>query len=108
MTVDFSPPAAPTADGKFHAEAAAGNADAADAAIATLIDALAGTAPVDRVLLKAAAGAGKSYALRRMVKESIEDGRASRVALVAFTNKQIHPLAVSLGKELGKDKEVSP
>ena len=94
---------APTADGKFHAEAAAGNAAAADAAIATLIDALDGTAPVDRVLLKAAAGAGKSYALRRMVKEAIEDGRATRVAVVAFTNKQIHPLAVSLGKELGKD-----
>ena len=56
------------------------------------------------MLLKAAAGAGKSYALRRMVGESIEDGRASRVAVVAFTNKQIHPLAVSLGKELGKDK----
>ena len=104
MTVEFSPPLASTADGKFHSEAAAGNAEAADAAIAALAESLAGTAPVDRVLLKAAAGAGKSYALRRMVKESIEDGRASRVAVVAFTNKQIHPLAVSLGKELGKDK----
>lgn len=103
MTVQFSAPVAPTADGKFHADAAAGNTAAADAAIATVVDALGGTAPVDRVLLKAAAGAGKSYALRRMVKESIEKGRATRVAVVAFTNKQIHPLAVSLGKELGKD-----
>ena len=104
MTVVFHLPVTATADGKFHADAAAGNTAAADAAIATLIDAPDGVAPVDRVLLKAAAGAGKSYALRRMVGEAIEDGRATRVALVAFTNKQVHPLAVSLGKELGKDK----
>jgi hypothetical protein len=104
VTLRFAPPTAPTASGKVHAAAAAGNTLAADAAIAAVVDALTGVAPIDRVLLKAAAGAGKSYALRRMVKEALESGAASRVAVVAFTNKQTHPLAVSLGKALGHDR----
>ncbi len=72
--------------------------------IDVLRDALSGAAPVDRILLKAAAGAGKSFVLRRLVGDAVEHPSCTRVAIVAFTNKQIHPLATSLGKTLGKDR----
>ena len=75
-----------------------------EAASEALAEALDGTAPIDRVLLKAAAGAGKSYALKRLVTEALDHDRCDRVAVIAFTNKQLHPLAESLGKTLGRDK----
>ncbi|WP_024796482.1 AAA family ATPase [Tomitella biformata] len=112
MTIEFSPPAgSPRPDSTaspavHHGAAAAGNARAADRASAALRQALAGESSTERVLLKAAAGAGKSFVLRRLVAEALEEvGPAcSRVAIVAFTNKQIYPLATALGKELGKDR----
>ncbi|GAB4007123.1 AAA family ATPase [Nocardioides ultimimeridianus] len=103
MTVDFAAPAELVIGEKHHVAAAVGNKEAADAATATLLEAVAGTAPVDRVLLKAAAGAGKSYALSNMVTEAVTAGGAHRVAIVAFTRKQTHPLATSLAGKLGKD-----
>lgn len=103
MTITIHPPQGPPATGQYRAEAARGNTVAADAASRALTEALDGTAPIDRVLLKAAAGAGKSYALKRLVREALEHDRCDRVAVIAFTNKQLHPLAASLGEMLGRD-----
>ena len=104
MTVTFAAPLVPTADSLHHKDAAIGNASAAAAASRVLSDVLSGTAPIDRILLKAAAGAGKSHALKRLVADALSHPRCLRVAVVAFTNKQTHPLAVSLGKMLGRDR----
>jgi hypothetical protein len=103
VTIEFSPPALPEAEGVHHARAAAGNAAVADKAIDVLRDALSGTVPVERILLKAAAGAGKSYVLKKLVADAVDHPQCARVAIVAFTNKQIHPLATSLGQALGKE-----
>ena len=99
----FTPPLTPTATGDHHADAHAGNAAVVDETLEVLRDALSGTAPIDRLLLKAAAGAGKSFALKRLVQDAVTQPTCTRVAIVAFTNKQIHPLAADLGKTLGKD-----
>lgn len=104
MTIEFSPPDVDGTERVHHARAASGNAAVADEAITVLRDALSGAAPVDRILLKAAAGAGKSYVLKRLVADAVEHPNCSRVAMIAFTNKQIHPLATSLGKTLGRDR----
>jgi len=104
VLIEFSPPAAVTADDVHHARAAAGNMAAADEAMGVLRDALSGAAPVDRILLKAAAGAGKSYVLRRLIADAVAHQNCRRVAVVAFTNKQIHPLAASLGAVLGAER----
>lgn len=104
MTVTFTDPLVPAADGVHHKAAAAGNASAAAAASRVLSDVLSGTAPIDRILLRAAAGAGKSHVLKRLVADALNHPRCLRVAVVAFTNKQTHPLAVSLGKLLGRDR----
>lgn len=105
MAVKFtSPAAAEDEDRVHHAQAAASNAAVSLEAVGVLRDALTGTADVKRILLKAAAGAGKSYALQELVANAIDHPECSRVAVVAFTNKQIHPLAIALGKKLGKSK----
>lgn len=100
--LSFSAPAGPSAPGVYHARAAAGNAAVAEEAVGVLRDALSGAAPVQRILLKAAAGAGKSYVLRRLVADAIKHPNSRRVAIVAFTNKQIQALAVPLGTAIGK------
>lgn len=104
MPIEFSSPTSSTVDRVHHARAAAGNAAVADEAIGVLRDALSGAAPVDRILLKAAAGAGKSFVLKRLVADAVEHPQCRRVAVVAFTNKQIYPLATSLGSTLGADR----
>lgn len=104
MTVKFTQPKHRKTARVHHAQAAAGNAAAADEAAGVLRDALSGTESVDRILVKAAAGAGKSFILKRLVTDAIEHPKCTRVAVIAFTNKQIHPLATSLGKSLGKDR----
>lgn len=86
-----------------HARAAAANAAVVDEAEGALRDALSGSASLDRILLKAAAGAGKSFALRRLVVHAVKHPKCSRVAVVAFTNKQMHALAAPLGKKLRKN-----
>lgn len=103
MGIAFTQPAQ-TASGVHHSGAAAGNTAAAEAASEALMAALDGTSEIQRVLLKAAAGAGKSYALKRLVFDAVSHKRCARVAVIAFTNKQTHPLAVSMAKELGKEK----
>ena len=101
MTLAFTPPAGDGASAVHHAEAAAGNAAVAAEAVGVLRAALAGTAQVERILLKAAAGAGKSHVLRTLVTDAVD--RCARVMIIAFTNKQIYPLATALGKALGRD-----
>lgn len=103
MPLNFTPPLDPAPTGVHHAAAHAGNAAVVDEASDVLRDALAGTAPVDRILLKAAAGAGKSFALKRLVNEAVNHPKCQRAVIVAFTNKQVHPLAIGLGRSLGKD-----
>lgn len=102
--VDFIAPSSLAAASFHHAAAAAGNAQVADAAADALRDALSGTAPLDRILLKAAAGAGKSFVLKRLVAEAVHHTQCRQVAIIAFTNKQTRPLARSLGQLLGKDR----
>lgn len=104
MTIDFSQPTGLDSAQVHHARAASGNAAVAEKALGVLRDALSGAASVDRLLLKAAAGAGKSFVLKRLVVDAVDHPSCARVAIVAFTNKQIHPLAISLGQTLGKER----
>jgi hypothetical protein len=107
VTLAFTPPAeagpGPGTVAVHHATAAAGNAAVADEAVGVLRAALAGTAPVERILLKAAAGAGKSHVLKKLVTDAVAHPGCARVAIIAFTNKQVYPLATALGRELGRD-----
>jgi hypothetical protein len=100
----FTTPASDARDARHHADAAKGNIDAAAAAISELSRLLDGADDRSKILLRAAAGAGKSYALRRMVKEALDHPYCSRVAVTAFANKQVFPLAGDLGKELGAER----
>src|SRR4051812_38391169 len=95
--IRFTTPTSEARDAKHRAEAAAGNIEAASAAIAELSRLLDGADDKNKILLRAAAGAGKSYALRRMVKEALDHPRCSRVGVTAFANKQVFPLAGDLG-----------
>jgi hypothetical protein len=106
VTLAFTPPteaAGAAAAAVHHANAAAGNAAVAEEAVGVLRAALAGTAQVERILLKAAAGAGKSHVLKKLVTDAVAHPGCTRVAIIAFTNKQVYPLATALGKELGRD-----
>jgi hypothetical protein len=103
-TVEFTGPVDPPVDGVHHAAARQGNDAVADAASATLAAVLDGDEVYERLLLKAAAGAGKSYILKRLVQEAVVHDHTRRVAVVAFTHKQTHPLVADLGSALGQDK----
>lgn len=98
---------APTTTGQptsaHHAAAAAENRQVVDEAIQQLRAALTGNG-TERILLKAAAGAGKSFALREMVAEALTRDQCNLVAVTAFANKQVFPLARELGEELGRDR----
>lgn len=102
MAIYFTQPV--VAGGPHHSEAASGNTEVALQASDALVNALNGDSAHVRFLLKAAAGAGKSYVLKRLVQEALENDRCRRVAITAFTNKQIHPLAVDIAKAVGKEK----
>ncbi|MEV5707165.1 hypothetical protein [Actinoallomurus sp. NPDC052274] len=104
MTITFSAPAVPPEEALHHESAAEGNIEAAQRAISALLSALEGTAQYDRILLRAAAGAGKSYALVRMVREALAHENCARVGVTAFANKQVFPLAGELGRELGASR----
>ncbi|MEV5648955.1 AAA family ATPase [Nocardia sp. NPDC052254] len=104
MTIEFTQPRPRHTRRVHHARAAAGNAAVADEAVGVLRDALSGAAQIDRILLKAAAGAGKSFVLARLVSDAVAHPQCAWVAIVAFTNKQIHPLAKSIGRNLGKER----
>ncbi|KHL18318.1 AAA domain-containing protein [Mumia flava] len=105
MTIEFTPPAVAydAAQSRHHRSAAAENVAAVDEAISIAKAAVGGSDTYDKVLLRAAAGAGKSYALRRMVGELLDEPDCQRIAVAAFTNKQVFALAGALGTELGAD-----
>ncbi|KGN37511.1 hypothetical protein [Knoellia subterranea] len=103
VDIHFTDPKVELLDSRHHAEAAVGNVDVTTHAIAALRDALCGDEEYERILLKAAAGAGKSHALRRMVDDALSQPGCTRVGVTAFANKQVFPLAHELGKMLGKD-----
>lgn len=86
-----------------HDAAAALNDHVTGEASAELSDMLSGASPMERMLLKASAGAGKSYALKRLVIEACQHPQGQRVGITAFTNKQIRPLAIDLGRALGRE-----
>src|SRR5262245_10487963 len=102
-TITFRAPYVTAADGPHHSQAARANKKAGAAATAQLLAAIDGQTTTKRVLLKAAAGAGKSFALRQMVAAALGHDRCSRVAVAAFANKQVFPLAEELGRLLGRD-----
>ncbi|PKW25727.1 hypothetical protein [Phycicoccus duodecadis] len=104
MTIHFTAPVATPTSAAHHAAAAIRNVEVTSSAVGALQSALDGSEPYERLLLKAAAGAGKSYALRRLVREAISHPGVSRVGVTAFANKQVFPLALELAKELGRDK----
>jgi len=104
MAIKFEPPVIGSEAARHHAQAAAGNIQVTTAAIAELDGVLSGVRSSQRILLKAAAGAGKSYALRRMVASALQHDACGRVGVVAFKNKQITPLAEGLGRDLGREK----
>ena len=104
MSIVFEPPRTRAAEALHHADAAAGNFEATSAAVEALDDALSGVADTERIVLKAAAGAGKSYALKGMVESALGHDQCSRVGVIAFANKQIFPLAQDLGLSLGRDR----
>ncbi|MDM4141399.1 MULTISPECIES: hypothetical protein [Mycobacterium] len=91
------------ADALHHELAAQGNTDAAAQARHALMLRLSGAEDYEKVLLRAAAGAGKSYALVRMVHEALSSPNCLRVAVTAFKNKQVNALARRLGSEMGRD-----
>ena len=103
MTVSFTPPTLVATDAYHHSRAASQNEAAAKFAKGQLLDALNGSSDVQRILLKAAAGAGKSFLLRGLVRDAIAQPKCLRVAVTAFQNRQLWPLAASLGDELGKN-----
>lgn len=102
MALTFTQPVEDLHGVLHHADAAAGNIDATKQAIRVLADTLSGEAAYEQILVKAAAGAGKSHALKHMVSHALQHKACRRVAVVAFANKQIFPLAEELGAALGK------
>lgn len=103
MTVTFTSPSLVAVDACHHSRAASQNEATAKFAKGQLLDALNGSSDVQRILLKAAAGAGKSFLLRGLVRDAIAQPQCLRVAVTAFQNRQLWPLAASLGTELGKN-----
>lgn len=85
-----------------HKDAADGNYQVAEGAAAALSEILNADSDYERLLLRAAAGAGKSYVLKRLVREAVSHPNVTRVCVTAFTNRQTHPLARDLGIALGK------
>ncbi|NCL73633.1 MULTISPECIES: hypothetical protein [unclassified Rhodococcus (in: high G+C Gram-positive bacteria)] len=104
MTVTFTSPSLVATDAYHHSRAAAQNEAAATFAKGQLLDALNGSSDIQRILLKAAAGAGKSFLLRGLVRDAIDQPQCLRVAVTAFQNRQLWPLAASLGNDIGKDR----
>jgi len=103
VVVTFVSAAPDPVPARHHADAAAANVAVVDAALAVLDLVVRGDSTTERILLRAAAGAGKSFALARMVEHALSDSGAERVAVTAFTNRQVQALARSLGKSLGRD-----
>lgn len=103
MPLDFST-LPEIADARHHGEAAAANNAAAGEAFLALSQALSDGAAEKRILLRAAAGAGKSFQLQQMVQDALAHPGCVRAAVTAFQNRQIWPLARQLGEAIGSDR----
>jgi hypothetical protein len=103
VAIPFSIPDPPTLE-RHHEDAAGENVAAAEEARDAMTSALSGTSAYDKILLRAAAGAGKSHALVQMVQSALSHTRCARVAVTAFANKQVFPLARDLGRALGRER----
>lgn len=94
----------PVCDAKHHTAAAAGNEIVTEQALGAMRAALAeGASPsggISHLLLRAAAGAGKSHALKRLVMDAAGTPGSRRIGVIAFTNNQILPLAQDIEKLL--------
>jgi hypothetical protein len=106
MPLTFTPPLANVESAHHHSRAASENEAAAKLAKGQLLDALNGSSDVERILLKAAAGAGKSFLLRGLVQDAVIQPQCLRVAVTAFQNRQLWPLAEALGSAIGKQDVV--
>ena len=104
MTIDFTAPGSGLGETRHHSAAAAANVLAAADATQALMGVLNGTETYEKVLLRAAAGAGKSVALVSMVGEALANPNCLRVAVTAFANKQVIPLAQKLGATYGPEQ----
>lgn len=102
-TSHFQVPRDVATSANHHEDAAVLNQRVTDDASAELAAMLSRTSQTERILLKAAAGAGKSYALKRLVVEATQHPSGQRIAITAFTNKQVRPLTISLAQSLGKE-----
>lgn len=103
--VTFTSP--PPATGKWHADAAAGNAAVTREAEMAVLTALSSSAEAERtthLLLKAAAGAGKSYALKRLIVAAAGAAGSRRIGVTAFTNNQVLPLGAGLAEQLPRSR----
>lgn len=103
--VTFTSP--PPVTGRWHAAAAAGNTAVAQDAQRALLAALQSPADADRpthLLLKAAAGAGKSFALKRLIVAAAGAAGSCRIGVTAFTNNQILPLGTGLSQQLPRSR----
>ncbi|MCC5953688.1 MAG: hypothetical protein JJU45_16470 [Acidimicrobiia bacterium] len=103
-TVERTDPEVSATDAQHHSVAAAGNRVATEAALTELLAVLDRRSDTERILLRAAAGAGKSHALKHMVTAALEHLDCERIGVVAFANKQLFPLARDLGRQLGRDR----
>lgn len=101
---DIVPPIANTEPGQHHAAAASKNDAVVSEASQALRAALTGNSEETTFLLKAAAGAGKSFALRRLIRDVATSYGALPVAVTAFTNNQVESLLRALTTELGKER----
>ncbi|MCL1800800.1 MAG: AAA family ATPase [Promicromonosporaceae bacterium] len=103
MGVTFTPPKVTAASSIHHRAAAEENAAVGVAAAAELRAIMTGQSDNSILLLKAAAGAGKSFLLRELVASTLEIRPGSRVAVTAFTNAQVQRLAADLANDLGRE-----
>jgi len=103
-TIEFAAPLDAPPSGVHHGAARAANDNVAAEASRILAAVLDADEGYSRLLLKAAAGAGKSFVLRRLVADAIAHTNTRRIAVVAFTNKQVFLLAGDLGDALGRDR----
>jgi hypothetical protein len=80
VDIEFRPPRVAETGKTHHAAAASENARVADRAAEQLRLSLSGDTSIERILLKAAAGAGKSYVMKRLVAEALDHSACARVA----------------------------
>lgn len=101
----FTRPDSRAADAEHHVAAAVGNARVARRAQEALRAALrAEEGGHTHLLIRAAAGAGKSHVLKDLITTTVTEDAERVIGVTAFTNKQIRPLALGLAEALGRER----